>query len=360
MANFLAYLIVCWEMFSVNTRNKVWWGFWENYTSVLWDKQGTAGASGRCCGNASLTFWPFSSHYDGEIVRVTLISSLIVFYLWNLDTVSSWNLRRNLRKNSFCISTFAWENVCLQRVSVAQVDRVCACAAGALQLCVSRDLLWYSMAPEPWPWAVTVCVLTQGHCISPSEGERRFKCAAALCSVNLTARVAPNLLPFQLPPPTPSKCVFSMSNIYESAEATLGFISSPCLTKVELRVACRGISDRDALSKPDPCVVLKMQSHGQWFEVRRPPLFNITDTHSLRHYFTDSICYSRGHNIAAAECFLFTKVVFLKWQPLLVTLSNIIVSNLRCWTELPIRPEGACLLFRCRRWQFFEIIRVYH
>lgn len=63
-------------------------------------------------------------------------------------------------------------------------------------------------------------------------------------------------------------CVFSMSNIYESAEATLGFISSPCLTKVELRVACRGISDRDALSKPDPCVVLKMQSHGQWFEVK--------------------------------------------------------------------------------------------
>uniref|UniRef100_A0A8D0A1Q7 Copine IVb n=1 Tax=Sander lucioperca TaxID=283035 RepID=A0A8D0A1Q7_SANLU len=61
----------------------------------------------------------------------------------------------------------------------------------------------------------------------------------------------------------------SMSNIYESAEATLGFISSPCLAKVELRVASRGISDRDALSKPDPCVVLKMQSHGQWFEVDR-------------------------------------------------------------------------------------------
>ncbi|TKS88510.1 Copine-4 [Collichthys lucidus] len=55
----------------------------------------------------------------------------------------------------------------------------------------------------------------------------------------------------------------------QTGEATLGFISSPCLTKVELRVACRGISDRDALSKPDPCVVLKMQSHGQWFEVDR-------------------------------------------------------------------------------------------
>uniref|UniRef100_A0A8C6P4U0 Copine-4 n=1 Tax=Nothobranchius furzeri TaxID=105023 RepID=A0A8C6P4U0_NOTFU len=55
----------------------------------------------------------------------------------------------------------------------------------------------------------------------------------------------------------------------ERPEATLGFISSPCLTKVELRVACRGIADRDALSKPDPCVVLKVQSHGQWFEVDR-------------------------------------------------------------------------------------------
>uniref|UniRef100_A0AAZ3RHS3 C2 domain-containing protein n=1 Tax=Oncorhynchus tshawytscha TaxID=74940 RepID=A0AAZ3RHS3_ONCTS len=63
--------------------------------------------------------------------------------------------------------------------------------------------------------------------------------------------------------------VSSMSNIYESAEATLGLCNSSCLTKVELRVACRGISDRDALSKPDPCVVLKMQSHGQWFEVDR-------------------------------------------------------------------------------------------
>ncbi|KAI5629373.1 copine-4, partial [Silurus asotus] len=61
----------------------------------------------------------------------------------------------------------------------------------------------------------------------------------------------------------------NMSNIYESAATTLGLFNSPCLTKVELRVACKGIADRDALSKPDPCVVLKMQSHGQWFEVDR-------------------------------------------------------------------------------------------
>lgn len=59
-----------------------------------------------------------------------------------------------------------------------------------------------------------------------------------------------------------------MSDIYESAATSLGLFNSPCLTKVELRVACKGISDRDALSKPDPCILLKMQSHGQWIEVR--------------------------------------------------------------------------------------------
>uniref|UniRef100_A0AAR2LXP4 Copine 4 n=1 Tax=Pygocentrus nattereri TaxID=42514 RepID=A0AAR2LXP4_PYGNA len=67
----------------------------------------------------------------------------------------------------------------------------------------------------------------------------------------------------------PASAEIKMSDIYESAATTLGLVNSPCLTKVELRVACRGISDRDALSKPDPCVVLKMQSHGQWFEVDR-------------------------------------------------------------------------------------------
>ncbi|XP_076593163.1 copine-4 isoform X1 [Chaetodon auriga] len=60
-----------------------------------------------------------------------------------------------------------------------------------------------------------------------------------------------------------------MSDIYESAANSLGLFSSPCLTKVELRLTCKGISDRDALSKPDPCVVLNMQSHGRWMEVDR-------------------------------------------------------------------------------------------
>uniref|UniRef100_A0A3Q4MFZ3 Copine IVa n=1 Tax=Neolamprologus brichardi TaxID=32507 RepID=A0A3Q4MFZ3_NEOBR len=57
--------------------------------------------------------------------------------------------------------------------------------------------------------------------------------------------------------------------IKKSAANSLGLFSSPCLTKVELRLTCKGISDRDALSKPDPCIVLNMQSHGQWMEVDR-------------------------------------------------------------------------------------------
>lgn len=61
----------------------------------------------------------------------------------------------------------------------------------------------------------------------------------------------------------------TMSDIYESAASSLGLFSSPCLTKVELRLTCKGISDRDALSKPDPCIVLNMLSHGQWMEVGR-------------------------------------------------------------------------------------------
>lgn len=54
-----------------------------------------------------------------------------------------------------------------------------------------------------------------------------------------------------------------MTDIYES----LGLLSSPRLSKVELRLTCKGIRNRDVLSKPDPCIVLSMQSQGHWLEV---------------------------------------------------------------------------------------------
>uniref|UniRef100_A0A8B9PBS6 Copine 7 n=1 Tax=Apteryx owenii TaxID=8824 RepID=A0A8B9PBS6_APTOW len=38
---------------------------------------------------------------------------------------------------------------------------------------------------------------------------------------------------------------------------------------VELRVSCKHLLDRDTLNKSDPCVLLLMQSQGQWMEVDR-------------------------------------------------------------------------------------------
>uniref|UniRef100_A0A6Q2XRZ0 C2 domain-containing protein n=1 Tax=Esox lucius TaxID=8010 RepID=A0A6Q2XRZ0_ESOLU len=75
-------------------------------------------------------------------------------------------------------------------------------------------------------------------------------------------------------------------NIYESAATTLGLFNSPCLAKVELRVTCKGISDRDALSKPDPCVLIKMQSHGQWLEVDRTEVIRSSISPTFSKVFT--------------------------------------------------------------------------
>ncbi|KAM6995478.1 copine-4 [Tautogolabrus adspersus] len=77
-----------------------------------------------------------------------------------------------------------------------------------------------------------------------------------------------------------------MSDIYESAANSLGLFSSPCLSKVELRLTCKGLSDRDALSKPDPCFVLNMQSHGQWMEVDRTEVIRSTVNPTYSKVFT--------------------------------------------------------------------------
>uniref|UniRef100_A0A8C8HBB9 Copine VII n=1 Tax=Oncorhynchus tshawytscha TaxID=74940 RepID=A0A8C8HBB9_ONCTS len=42
-----------------------------------------------------------------------------------------------------------------------------------------------------------------------------------------------------------------------------------CVSKVELRVACKALLDRDTLNKSDPCVILMVQNQGQWTELDR-------------------------------------------------------------------------------------------
>ncbi|XP_072316879.1 copine-4-like isoform X1 [Eucyclogobius newberryi] len=67
---------------------------------------------------------------------------------------------------------------------------------------------------------------------------------------------------------------------------SLGLLEGACLTKVELRVTCKGVPDRDQRTKPDPCVVLNMPSHGQWVEVERSEVVLSSMNPSFSKVFT--------------------------------------------------------------------------
>ncbi|CAH2324355.1 copine-7 [Pelobates cultripes] len=54
-----------------------------------------------------------------------------------------------------------------------------------------------------------------------------------------------------------------------ASPSSLGVVTATCVSKVELRVCCKNLLDRDTLNKSDPCAVLLMQSQGQWMEVDR-------------------------------------------------------------------------------------------
>uniref|UniRef100_A0A8C9ULJ2 Copine 7 n=1 Tax=Spermophilus dauricus TaxID=99837 RepID=A0A8C9ULJ2_SPEDA len=49
----------------------------------------------------------------------------------------------------------------------------------------------------------------------------------------------------------------------------LGSVPAPCASKVELRLSCRHLLDRDPLTKSDPSVVLLQQAQNQWVQVGR-------------------------------------------------------------------------------------------
>uniref|UniRef100_A0A8C9VQX8 Copine 7 n=2 Tax=Scleropages formosus TaxID=113540 RepID=A0A8C9VQX8_SCLFO len=51
--------------------------------------------------------------------------------------------------------------------------------------------------------------------------------------------------------------------------AALTSVPAACVSKVELRVSCKALLDRDTLNKSDPCVILMVQSQGQWTELDR-------------------------------------------------------------------------------------------
>lgn len=59
-----------------------------------------------------------------------------------------------------------------------------------------------------------------------------------------------------------------MNDIQEATSPATS-LSGPaaCVSKVELRVSCKALLDRDTLNKSDPCVILMVQTNGQWTEV---------------------------------------------------------------------------------------------
>lgn len=58
-------------------------------------------------------------------------------------------------------------------------------------------------------------------------------------------------------------------NDVQEATSPATSLSGPatCVSKVELRVSCKALLDRDTLNKSDPCVILMIQTNGQWTEV---------------------------------------------------------------------------------------------
>lgn len=72
-----------------------------------------------------------------------------------------------------------------------------------------------------------------------------------------------------------------MNDVLEATSPATS-LSGPatCVTKVELRVSCKALLDRDTLNKSDPCVILMVQNDGQWIEVR--PHFILQYWHMYR------------------------------------------------------------------------------
>lgn len=62
-----------------------------------------------------------------------------------------------------------------------------------------------------------------------------------------------------------------------ASPSSLGVVTATCVSKVELRVCCKNLLDRDTLNKSDPCVLLLMQSQGQWMEVRDTVTLNLVN-----------------------------------------------------------------------------------
>lgn len=86
-------------------------------------------------------------------------------------------------------------------------------------------------------------------------------------------------------------------NEIQEATSPATSLSGPaaCVSKVELRVSCKALLDRDTLNKSDPCVILMVQTNGQWTEV----------SPSLKTCFFLPNLYLCTHQVSSAHLFLW-------------------------------------------------------
>uniref|UniRef100_A0A8C5HLT5 C2 domain-containing protein n=1 Tax=Gouania willdenowi TaxID=441366 RepID=A0A8C5HLT5_GOUWI len=102
--------------------------------------------------------------------------------------------------------------------------------------------------------------------------------------------------------PKPSASLFILNQLLGSlmndvleATSPATNLSGPvtCVTKVELRVSCKALLDRDTLNKSDPCVLLMVQTNGQWMELDRTEVIKsnlhpvFAKVFSLDYYFEE-------------------------------------------------------------------------
>lgn len=96
-------------------------------------------------------------------------------------------------------------------------------------------------------------------------------------------------------------------NEIQEATSPATSLSGPaaCVSKVELRVSCKALLDRDTLNKSDPCVIIMVQTNGQWTEVSpslktcfSPPLFlSVQSSSQLSTFISLTFAYTRSDHL---------------------------------------------------------------
>ncbi|XP_054426244.1 copine-7 [Pteronotus mesoamericanus] len=81
------------------------------------------------------------------------------------------------------------------------------------------------------------------------------------------------------------------------AAAAPRVVPAPCSSKVELRVSCRHLLDRDPLTKSDPCVVLLLHSQGRWVQVDHTEVLESCLHPVFSKAFTLEYCFAEAQRL---------------------------------------------------------------